>query len=98
MKAVFKSVAYQRLLAVVALVFFPLALHAASKEEIDINVEEALAAFYAESPAGKRLAERAAGEISSNSAQEPIIGFIFSNKGLMYKHTFEGSKMTRLDR
>ncbi len=40
----------------------------------------------------------AAGEISSHSAQEPIIGFIFSNKGLMYKLTFEGSKMTRLDR
>lgn len=40
----------------------------------------------------------AAGEISSNSAQEPIIGFIFSNKGLMYNLTFEGSKMTRLDR
>ncbi len=76
-----------------------------------------------QSPAGKRLADRAAGmlvfpnvinagadgsvalvefgaagEISSHSAQEPIIGFIFSNKGLMYKLTFEGSKMTRLDR
>jgi lipid-binding SYLF domain-containing protein len=185
MKAVFNSVAYQRLLAVVALVFFPLAVHAASKEEIDINVDEALATFHAESPAGKRLADRAAGmlvfpnvikagfgiggeygegallangqvldyystasasiglqfgaqmkaqiilfmtqsaldtfrnsdgweagvdgsvalvefgaagEISSNSAQEPIIGFIFSNKGLMYNLTFEGSKMTRLDR
>ncbi len=40
----------------------------------------------------------AGGEISSNSAQEPIIGFIFSNKGLMYNLTFEGSKMTRLNR
>lgn len=40
----------------------------------------------------------AGGEISSNTAQEPIIGFIFSNKGLMYNLTFEGSKMTRLVR
>ena len=40
----------------------------------------------------------AGGELSSNTAQEPIIGFIFSNKGLMYNLTFEGSKMTRLVR
>lgn len=40
----------------------------------------------------------AAEEISSNSAQQPIIGFIFSNKGLMYNLTFEGSKMTKIDR
>lgn len=38
------------------------------------------------------------GEISSNSAQQPIIGFIFSNRGLMYNLTFEGSKMTKIDR
>ena len=38
------------------------------------------------------------GEISSNTAQQPIIGFIFSNKGLMYNLTLEGSKMTRLVR
>lgn len=40
----------------------------------------------------------AGGELSSNTAQEPIIGFIFSNKGLMYNLTFEGSKMTKLVR
>ena len=40
----------------------------------------------------------AGGEISSNSAQQPIIGFIFSNKGLMYNLTFEGSKMTKIER
>jgi len=40
----------------------------------------------------------AGGEISSNTAQEPIIGFIFSNKGLMYNLTLEGSKMTKLVR
>lgn len=40
----------------------------------------------------------AAEEISSNSIRDPIIGFIFSNKGLMYNLTFEGSKMTQIDR
>ena len=40
----------------------------------------------------------AGGEISSNSAQEPIIGFVLSNKGLMYNLTFEGSKMTKIER
>jgi len=40
----------------------------------------------------------AGGEISSNTAQQPIIGFIFSNKGLMYNLTLEGSKMTKLVR
>lgn len=185
MKAFFYLLAYRTLLASFALMIFPFAVHAATKEEIDINVEEALAKFYEESPAGKRLADRAVGmlvfpkvikagigiggeygegalivngqtidyyntaaasigfqlgaqvksqiimfmtdealagfrnsdgweagvdgsvalvefgaggEISSNSAQAPIIGFIFSNKGLMYNLTFEGSKMTRLNR
>ena len=40
----------------------------------------------------------AAEEISSNSIRQPIIGFIFSNKGLMYNLTFEGSKMTQIVR
>ncbi len=40
----------------------------------------------------------AGGELSTNTAQEPIIGFVFSNKGLMYNLTFEGSKMTKLVR
>jgi len=158
---------------------------AASKAEIDANVEEALARFYEESPAGQRLAGRSVGmlvfprvvkagigiggeygegallidgstvayyntagasigfqlgaqvksqiilfmeedalenfrdsdgweagidgsvalvemgtggEFSSNSIQNPIIGFIFSNKGLMYNLTFEGSKMTEIKR
>jgi lipid-binding SYLF domain-containing protein len=166
-------------------ILLPGLAQAASKEEIDANVDEALSSFYAESQAGKRLAERAAGmlvfprvvkagigiggeygegvlivggskvayyntagasigfqlgaqvksqiimfmtedaldefrssdgweagvdgsvalvefgtggEISSNSAQAPIIGFIFSNKGLMYNLTFEGSKMTKINR
>lgn len=61
LKAFFNSLTYRTLLVSLALVLFPLAVQAASKEEIDINVEEALAKFYAESPAGKRLADRAAG-------------------------------------
>ena len=40
----------------------------------------------------------AGGEISTETAKKPIIGFIFSNKGLMYNLTFEGSKITRLER
>ncbi|HKI62754.1 MAG TPA: YSC84-related protein [Mariprofundaceae bacterium] len=38
----------------------------------------------------------AGGEIDSETARKPIIGFIFSNKGLMYNLTFEGSKITKL--
>ncbi len=40
----------------------------------------------------------AGGEISTDTIREPIIGFIFSNKGLMYNLTFEGSKITKLER
>jgi lipid-binding SYLF domain-containing protein len=40
----------------------------------------------------------AGGSIDSETAKKPIIGFIFSGKGLMYNLTFEGSKITRIDR
>ncbi len=40
----------------------------------------------------------AGGEITTNTVKQPIIGFIFSNKGLMYNLTFEGSKITRIER
>ena len=40
----------------------------------------------------------AGGELSTDTVRQPIIGFIFSNKGLMYNLTFEGSKITRLER
>jgi len=36
------------------------------------------------------------GEIDSETARKPIIGFIFDNKGLMYNLTLEGSKFTKL--
>ena len=40
----------------------------------------------------------AGGEIDTNTIKDPVIGFIFSNKGLMYNLTFEGSKITKLDK
>ncbi len=40
----------------------------------------------------------AGGDIDSNTVKDPIIGFIFSNKGLMYNLTFEGSKITRINK
>ncbi|MDX8395221.1 MAG: YSC84-related protein [Mariprofundaceae bacterium] len=40
----------------------------------------------------------AGGDIDTHTAKEPVIGFIFSNKGLMYNLTFEGSKISKLDK
>jgi len=40
----------------------------------------------------------AGGDIDSKTAQKPIIGFIFSNEGLMYNLNLEGSKITQLHR
>ena len=40
----------------------------------------------------------AGGAIDTETARKPIIGFIFSNKGLMYNLTFEGSKITRVNK
>ncbi|MBY4678504.1 BPSL1445 family SYLF domain-containing lipoprotein [Marinobacterium arenosum] len=40
----------------------------------------------------------AGGEIDTQNIQDPIIGFIFSNKGLMYNLSLEGSKITRIER
>ncbi|MEP5764672.1 MAG: YSC84-related protein [Halieaceae bacterium] len=38
------------------------------------------------------------GSIDTSTAKAPIIGFVFSNKGLMYNLTLEGSKITPIDR
>ena len=35
-------------------------------------------------------------EIDTNSIQDPIIGFVFSNKGLMYNLSLEGSKFWQI--
>ncbi len=40
----------------------------------------------------------AGGQLDTETAKKPIIGFVFSNKGLMYNLTFEGSKITKIDR
>ena len=40
----------------------------------------------------------AGGAIDSDTAKKPIIGFIFSNKGLMYNLTFEGSKISHINK
>ena len=40
----------------------------------------------------------AGGAVDTETAKQPIIGFIFSNKGLMYNLTFEGSKITRIEK
>lgn len=38
----------------------------------------------------------AAEDINTVDIQDPIIGFVFSNKGLMYNLTLEGSKFTKI--
>lgn len=40
----------------------------------------------------------AGGSVDTNNLQDPIIGFIFGNAGLMYNLTLEGSKINRLER
>lgn len=40
----------------------------------------------------------AGGSIDADMAGKPIIGFVFSNKGLMYKLSLEGNKITPLKR
>ncbi|MGD8998986.1 MAG: YSC84-related protein [Granulosicoccaceae bacterium] len=40
----------------------------------------------------------AGGSIDTTNIRDPIIGFVFGNKGLMYNLTLEGSKFTRLDK
>jgi lipid-binding SYLF domain-containing protein len=36
--------------------------------------------------------------IDSNNVKDPVVGFIFGSKGLMYNLTLEGSKITKLDK
>jgi lipid-binding SYLF domain-containing protein len=40
----------------------------------------------------------AGGSIDSETARQPVIGFIFSNKGLMYNLTFESSKVSGVEK
>ena len=38
------------------------------------------------------------GSIDSNTLQQAVIGFVFSNEGLMYNLTLEGTRITRIAR
>jgi lipid-binding SYLF domain-containing protein len=38
------------------------------------------------------------GDINTIDIQDPIVGFVFNNKGLMYNLTLEGSKFTKIVR
>ncbi len=40
----------------------------------------------------------AGGQIDTETSKKPIIGFIFSNKGLMYNLTFEGAKLSKIEK
>lgn len=40
----------------------------------------------------------AGGSIGTETLREPIIGFVFSNEGLMYNLTLEGSKITEISK
>jgi lipid-binding SYLF domain-containing protein len=36
------------------------------------------------------------GSIDTTNIKDPIVGFVFGNKGLMYNLTLEGSKFTKI--
>jgi lipid-binding SYLF domain-containing protein len=38
------------------------------------------------------------GDVSTYSGKEPIVGFVFGNKGLMYNLSLEGSKFWKIDK
>jgi lipid-binding SYLF domain-containing protein len=38
------------------------------------------------------------GALDTETMQKPIVGFVYSNKGLMYNLTLEGSKITRISK
>jgi len=40
----------------------------------------------------------AGGSIDTNNIKDPIVAFVFGQKGLMYNLTLEGSKFTKLDK
>lgn len=40
----------------------------------------------------------AGGEIDSKTLQQPVVAFVYGNKGLMYNLSLEGSKITRIEK
>ena len=50
-------------------------------------------------PGGVALIDLGAGKaIDSQNIKDPVVGFIFGSKGLMYKLTLEGTKIHKLDK
>jgi lipid-binding SYLF domain-containing protein len=39
----------------------------------------------------------AGGKVNTDNVLDPIIGFVFNNKGLMYNLTLEGTKISRFN-
>jgi len=37
-------------------------------------------------------------DLTTTNVRDPIVGFVFSNRGLMYNLTLEGTKVTRIER
>ena len=63
-----------RMLITAVLFIFAASVHAASKDEIDAEVKEAVAAFYKHTSAGKELAGKAAGMLVFPSVVKAGIG------------------------
>ena len=40
----------------------------------------------------------AGGSLDTTNIRDPIVGFVFANRGLMYNLTLEGSKITKIDK
>jgi lipid-binding SYLF domain-containing protein len=70
-----------------------------TQKELDKFLQQTTDGWQAGVDASVALATLGAGgQVDTETAKKPIIGFIFSNKGLMYNLTFEGSKITKLDK
>jgi len=81
-------------------------LGAQSKTVVLVFLDDAALAAFRASKGWKAgvdgsvaIAKWGAGEdINSADFKDPIVGFVFGNKGLMYNLTIEGSKFTRIER
>jgi lipid-binding SYLF domain-containing protein len=85
---------------------FGLQLGAQTKSEVIVFMTEQALADFRDSrgwevgvDGGIALGQLGAGgRIDSDSFDQPVVGFIFSNQGLMGNLTFEGAKITRIAR
>ncbi len=83
-----------------------LQLGAQSKSLVIVFLESDSLKFFRNSKGWKAgvdgsvaVVEWGAGEdINTIDIEDPIVGFVFSNKGLMFNLTLEGSKFTRIDK